>query len=130
MNAALDQPVRKRAGGRCEYCRLPQTGSGVAFEIDHIRARHHHGPTVPVNLALSCIYCNGYKGPNISGLDPLTAKLTPLFNPRHKWSHHFRYHGGELIGRTAICRTNVDVLRINLPNLVALREILMEDGLF
>jgi hypothetical protein len=54
-----------------------------------------------------------------------------IFHPRrHKWSHHFRYHGGELIGRTAIGRTTVEVLQINRPNLVALRELLMEDGLF
>jgi hypothetical protein len=54
-----------------------------------------------------------------------------IFHPRrHKWSHHFRYHGGELIGRTAIGRTTVEVLQINRPNLVASRELLMEDGLF
>ncbi len=131
MDAALQRLVRQRAGGRCEYCRLPQAASGVPFEIDHIIARHHRGRTAAGNLADACIYCNGYKGPNISGLDPATAKLTPLFNPRrHKWSYHFRYEGGELVGRTAISRTTVEVLRINLPNLVALREILMEDGLF
>jgi len=56
---------------------------------------------------------------------------TTLFNPRrHKWTHHFRYTGGELIGRTAIRRTTVEVLRINTPNLIALRELLVEDGLF
>ena len=131
MDAALQRLVRQRAGGRCEYCRLPQAASGVPFEIDHIIARHHKGRTVASNLADACIYCNGYKGPNISGLDAVTGKLTPLFNPRrHKWSYHFRYEGGVLVGRTAIGRTTVEVLRINLPNLVALREVLMEDGLF
>jgi hypothetical protein len=131
MAAALKRLVRQRAGDRCEYCLLPQSASDVPFEADHIRARHHKGRTVASNLALACFYCNGYKGPNISGLDPLTDKLTPLFNPRrHKWAKHFRYQGGELIGRTAVGRTTVEVLRINLPNLVALRELLMEDGLF
>jgi len=57
--------------------------------------------------------------------------LTPLFNPRrHKWTHHFRYDGAMLVGRTAIGRTTIEVLRINLPNLVTLREVLMEDGSF
>ena len=131
MDAALQRLVRRRAGGRCEYCRLPQAASGVPFEIDHIIARHHKGRTVAGNLADACIYCNGYKGPNISGLDAVTGKLTPLFNPRrHKWSYHFRYEGGVLVGRTAVGRTTVEVLRINLPNLVALREVLKEDGLF
>ena len=131
MDAALARRVRQRSGGRCEYCRLPQAGSGVPFEIDHIIARYHKGRTVASNLANSCIYCNGYKGYNISGLDPATGRLTPLFNPRkHKRTHHFRYDGGILIGRTAIGRTTIEVLRINLPNLVTLREVLMEDGLF
>ena len=79
MDAALKHLVRQRADGRCEYCRLPQSGANVPFEIDHIRSRHHRGPTTAANLALAC---NGYKGPNISGLDPVTDKLTPLFNPR------------------------------------------------
>jgi hypothetical protein len=131
MDAALARLVRERAGGRCEYCRLPQAASGVPFEIDHVVARHHHGRTAASNLALSCAYRNGHKGPNLTGLDPATGKLTRLFHPRrHQWSHHFRYEGGTLVGRTAIGRTTVDVLRVNLPNLVALREVLMGDGLF
>jgi HNH endonuclease len=128
---AIERAVRERAGGRCEYCRLPQVGSWVPFQIDHIRAQKHHGRWIASNLAIACIYCNGYKGPNASGFDPVTGKLTRLFHPRrHKWSWHFRWKGGKLIGRTAIGRTTIDVLRINLPNLVALREQLMADGKF
>ena len=131
MDAALERLVRQRAGGRCEYCRLPQAASGVPFEFDHITARHHRGHTAANNLALSCAYCNGHKGPNLTGIDPATGKLVRLFHPRrHKWSHHFRYDGGTLIGRTTIGRTTVEVLQINLPSLVQLREVLMDDGLF
>jgi hypothetical protein len=61
----------------------------------------------------------------------VTGKLTKLFHPRrHRWPYHFRYEGGRLIGRTPIGRTTVDVLRINLPNLVAIRETLMASGAF
>jgi hypothetical protein len=131
MDAKLDRLVRQRAGGRCEYCHLPQAGSRVPFEVDHIIARKHGGPTIAGNLAISCLYCNAYKGPNISGLDPATGKLTRLYHPRrHRWSAHFRYQGGILIGRTAIGRTTIRVLEINLPNSVALRDVLMEDGIF
>lgn len=130
MEAALERLVRHRAGGRCEYCRLPQAASRVPFEIDHIIARKHRGRTVAGNLCLSCFYCNAYKGANLSGLDPATGRLSRLFHPRrHKWSHHFRYDGGTLSGRTAIGRTTIEVLRINLPNLVAIRELLIEDEL-
>jgi len=61
MDAALEQLVRRRANGRCEYCRLPQVASGVPFEIGHIIARKHKGRSTASNLALTCIYCNGYK---------------------------------------------------------------------
>lgn len=99
----------------------------MPFEIDHIIARKHRGRTTASNLAVSCIYCNAHKGPNIAGIDPLTGRLTRLYHPRcHKWDHHFRYEDGTLIGRTAIGRTTVEVLQVNLPNLVALREVLME----
>ena len=131
MDAALERLVRQRAGGCCEYCRLPQAGSRVPFEIDHVIAIKHRGRTTAGNLAVSCIYCNAYKGPNLSGLDPATGRLTPLFHPRrHKWPYHFRYDGGTLIGRTAIGRTTIEVLRINRLNLVAMRELLIEDGIF
>ena len=107
MDAALERLVRRRSGGRCEYCRWPQAGSRVPFEIDHIIARKHGGRTVAGNLAESCIYCNAYKGSNLAGLDPATGKLTRLFHPRrHKWPHHYRYQGGTLIGRTAIGRAS------------------------
>ena len=128
MDAALEQLVRERAGGRCEYCHLPQYGSLVPYEIDYIIARKHGGRTVAGNLAVSCVYCNSYKGPNISGVDPATGKIVRLYDPRlHKWSWDFEWMEGVLVGRTAIGRTTARVLEMNLANLVALRETLMVD---
>ena len=127
MKNALERLTRDRAGGRCEYCQLPQMASGVPFEIDHIIARKHGGRTIAGNLAIACIYCNAHKGPNISGLDPVTGKLTRLYHPRrHKWAAHFRMEAGLIIGRTAIGRTTIRVLEMNLPNLVALRLLVAE----
>jgi hypothetical protein len=54
----------------------------VPFEIDHIIARKHRGPTAAGNLAESCYYCNVYKGPNLTGRDPATGKVTKLYHPR------------------------------------------------
>jgi HNH endonuclease len=131
MAAALAEHVRNRAHGRCEYCRLPQKATQVPFEIDHIRTRKHEGPTILSNLALACWYCNSFKGPNISGIDPVTRKLTKLFDPRrHKWQHHFRYQGATLVGRTAIGRTTIRVLKINCDEAVILRHSLMSEGNF
>jgi hypothetical protein len=52
MQTALIPPVRQRANGRCEYCRVPQQADAAAFEIDHIIARKHIGPSVASNLCL------------------------------------------------------------------------------
>jgi hypothetical protein len=103
----------------------------VPLEIDHVIARKHRGRTVAGNLALSCYYFNVYKGPNLTGRDPATGKVTRLYHPRrHKWAFHFRFDGSILIGRTAIGRTTIDVLRMNHPQLVALRDILTAAGVF
>ena len=131
MKAALVRLVWRRAGNACEYCRLPQEHSKLTFEVDHIIALKHGGKTVSGNLALSCFYCNSYKGANLAGCDPKTGKLTPLFNPRrHKWTTHFRWDGPVLIGRTAIGRTTIAVLNINEADAVATRELLMDADLF
>jgi hypothetical protein len=131
MRASLSQQVRERAAGRCEYCRLPQAATSIPFEIDHIIARKHGGPTIGSNLAMACFYCNSFKGSDIAGLDPKTRKLTRLFHPRrHRWAWHFRWDGPVLIGRTHIGRTTVRVLQINCEQAVTLRESLMAEGLF
>jgi HNH endonuclease len=95
MDESLARKVRERAGNACEYGRMPQRYyRTVPFPIDHIIARQHGGATRLGNLALSCLHDNSHKGPNIAGVDPLTRKLTKLFNPRrHKWERHFRWDG-------------------------------------
>jgi hypothetical protein len=131
MDEALAALVWERAGHRCEYCRLHQDHSWLTFEIDHIIARKHGGKSVAGNLALSCFYCNSFKGPNIAGRDPKTGVITRLFHPRrHKWSRHFRWNGPVLVGRTAIGRTVIAVLNINEADAVATRAALIAAGLF
>jgi hypothetical protein len=131
MGAALTQLVWQRAKRHCEYCQLPQEADDRPFEIDHIRSRKHHGPTIASNLALSCFRCNSFKGSDISGIDKSTRKLMPLFNPRrHKWAKHFRWEGPYLIGRTPIGRVTVALLHINDEYRVELREMLIEEGVF
>lgn len=131
MDTALTRLVWQRAKGRCEYCQMPQAADDASFEIDHIIARKHVGPTVAGNLCLSCFYCNSFKGTDLTGLEPKTRKITPLFNPRrHKWANHFRWQGAYLIGRTPIGRVTVALLHINDEYRVELREGLIEEGVF
>ena len=131
MEMELEELVWQRAQSRCEYCQMAQDYTQLTFEIDHIVARKLGGKAYASNLALSCFYDNSFKGSNISGLDPRTGKLTRLFHPRrHAWNQHFRWDGPLLIGRTAIGRTTIQVLLINLELRVAHRQLLIEAGLF
>lgn len=131
MNAALERLVRERAGGLCEYRRMPQHLQPTPFQIDHIRARQHRGPTIAENLAVSCFRCNIHKGPNIAGIDPLDDTLARLFNPRSDvWDDHFAWRGAEAVGRTPIGRATIQVLAINDPDYVAIRESLIAEGEF
>jgi hypothetical protein len=129
MDVALTRLVWQRAKSCCEYCLMPQVADDATFQIDHIVARKHVGPTVDNNLCLSCLYCNLFKGSDISRLDVVTRKLTALFNPRrHKWATHFRWQGAHVIGRTPIGRVTVALLHINDDYRVELREGLIEEG--
>lgn len=127
----LERRVRRRAKGRCEYCRLPRAASEFTFPIDHIIARQHSGPTDAGNLALSCPHCNAHKGPNIAGIDPQTHELTRLYHPRRdRWREHFAWAGGMLTGLTPVGRTTIQVLAMNDPDMVATRDALIEEGKF
>lgn len=133
MDESLIEVVLGRAGYACEYCLLPQSLHPGSYEVEHVIPKQHGGRTVLSNLAYSCLHCNRHKGPNLSGIDYVTSrtKLVRLFNPRrHKWLHHFRWDGPFLVGRTPIGRVTVQVLAMNDPIRVALRQELIDEGLF
>jgi hypothetical protein len=131
MDQALAQLVRERAQGLCEYCHILELYDRPGFEIEHIIARQHRGPTAAGNLAWACFSCNKRKGPNLAGIDIVTGRVVPLFHPRrHKWSRHFRWQGPMLVGRTPIGRATIEVLGINLPLRIRLRQELIDEGVF
>lgn len=132
MDAATRLLVRRRAADRCEYCRIHEDQDPPwEFHVEHIIARQHRGGDEPDNLALSCHHCNLHKGPKLSGVDPVTGQIVPLFHPRRqRWSRHFRWEGPYLRGRTRAGRATVEVLGINLAERASLREQLIEAGEF
>lgn len=131
MNETLKRLIRDRAQNTCEYCRLPQSLDAMPFQIDHVIAEQHHGPTVAENLALSCLNDNLRKGPNIAGLDPETGLLTRLFHPRlDTWEEHFMWDGPFLKGITEVGRTTIDVLAMNTSERVEHRRLLIKAGHF
>jgi len=109
METALDELVRSRAGGRCEFCRFPEAFAELPFQLDHIIARQHGGRSEPANLALVCCFCNRHED---------------------SWEDHFAWDGAVLNGRTAIGRATIRTLAINRSDAVAVRQWLIASGLF
>jgi len=124
MNEATRARVRERVGHRCEYCQPHQDESPLAaLHVEHIVAKIHGGGDSLDNLALACIDCNLHKGPNLTGIDPQTQRVTELFHPRrHRMEDHFEWHGLYLVGKTVIGRTTIRVLNMNSEDQVTLRS--------
>ena len=119
------------AGGRCEYCHLPDGLSRFRHHLDHIVAHQHGGATLRENLALCCPRCNQFKGPNLTGIDPESGAVARLFHPRQdNWEDHFRWDGAVLIAKTATGRATIATLSINIPIRVAARRALLDEGRF
>lgn len=124
ISEQLRQLVRERARNRCEYCHLHQNQLPfVRFHIDHVIARKHGGQSDSDNLALACLHCNSHKGSNLAGIDQDSRVLIPLFDPRSQsWDEHFENDGAAIVGKTSIGRVTVDVLQMNGPDRLKLRE--------
>ncbi len=130
MDASLRAQVWKRAGGRCEYCQIHQSDYDYqSFHVEHIIAKQHGGTDLEENLCLACSECNWAKGPNLAGT--LSGRLYPLFHPRKQsWRRHFRWDLTMLVGKTRTGIVTVQVLNINDPSRVMLRENLLFENRF
>lgn len=127
--ATLRRAVQERAGGRCEYCLIPEAFTLAAHEVDHIIAQKHGGLTDDANLALSCVLCNQRKGSDISSIDPESGRVEPLFHPRRqRWHDHFEIEGVLFRGRTPTGRVTVRLLQLNRVERLRERVLLLEAG--
>lgn len=120
--------VRQRAGDCCEYCRLASSDGTVTFHVDHIRPLKHGGSDDENNLCLACYNCNMHKSHDLTGIDPVTDEITPLYHPRQQvWEKHFRLQSDmRFEGLTPEGRTTIRVLQINLEERVESRQLLAE----
>lgn len=131
ISAELRDIVTKRANNFCEYCLHPQAFSLHKHEIDHIIPLQHGGETNEKNLALACLRCNRYKGPNIGSYDPQTGNLVPFFNPREQiWSDHFELKGANIHPLTAEARVTEKILRLNESDRIEERQKLIALGVY
>jgi len=132
MSSELRQSVRRRAGKRCEYCRLLDwlTESGP-FHVEHILPKQHGGGNEPSNLAWACSRCNSHKGTNLVGIDPDTTLQVSLFHPRRqKWDDHFVCDGPRIHGRTPTGRATAWLLEMNAERRLEIRALLIRAKLW
>jgi hypothetical protein len=116
VNDATRKLVRERAKYLCEYCHSSEEASAALFAIDHITPQSLGGSDDAENLALACQRCNGYRYNFITGIEPQTQAIIPLFNPRQdKWADHFIWtaDGLKIIGITATGRATCNRLDLN-----------------
>lgn len=80
-------------------------------------------------LALACRRCNLHKGPNLTGIDPLTSGVEILFHPRRdQWADHFVFRDAYIEGLTPSGRATVEVLALNDVRRLELRQELLRLG--
>ena len=132
MKESVRDFVRGRAADRCEYCLLPQTAAPFfTFHVEHIDASQHVRDDRPENLCLACPRCNLNKGPNVATLLDEDRRLIRLFHPRNdRWAEHFVVRAGRIDGCSETGVATARLLRMNEPDRVALRRVLVERGEF
>ena len=131
METVLRKALRSRAGGKCEYCHLPERLATLRFQQDHVIPRKHQGGDSIENLAWSCAECNAHKGSDVAGIDSSTGRIERLFNPRTDlWRQHFEWNGPVLRAKSATTRVTIALLQMNREERVALRRELMMSGLY
>jgi hypothetical protein len=132
IGAALRREVIERAGNCCEYCRIAQEDQFFAFEVDHIIAEKHDGPTQSDNLCLACPDCNGFKGSDVASVDWLqNGVIVPLYHPRrHLWEQHFQLDitSGRLEPLTPEARVTIFLLHLNEAERITDRKMLIDEA--
>ncbi len=121
--------VTVRAHHVCEYCLISEEDSFFKFQIEHIISRKHGGSSELENLALSCVFCNRYKGSDIASLIPGTNELIRFYNPRTmRWREHFYLNEVVIEPLTKIGEATIRILQMNADEQILERTLLHRRG--
>ncbi|MFQ6115156.1 MAG: HNH endonuclease [bacterium] len=113
-----------KPGLYCAYCHSPGQFLAAGLEKDHIIPLSKGGTNSLENICYACHKCNQFKAAKLFALDPVTGKDFPLFNPNlQSWDEHFAFSedGSLIVGLTPTGRATVETLKLNRPEMVALR---------
>ncbi|NUM78884.1 HNH endonuclease [candidate division KSB1 bacterium] len=108
----------------CAYCHSPRQLLAAGLEKDHIIPLSKGGANVPGNICRACHKCNQFKAAKLSAPDPITGNLVPLFHPlQQNWQDHFVFSedGAMILGLTPTGRATIQGLKMNRPEMIALR---------
>jgi hypothetical protein len=102
---------------------MHQSLQGGQFHVEHIQPQVHGGLTTLDNLALACPGCNLIKSDRIVAVAPETDTMVRMFHPRNdRWQDHFEWNEFQVVGKTAIGRGIIDLLGLNHPRRVRIRQ--------
>lgn len=123
--------IKQRAVYCCEYCRVPELFSFIGYEIDHIIPIKHGGSSELSNLALSCAFCNNFKGTDVATYLLPSLNVIRFFHPRlDTWDDHFTISAATILPKTKIGEATIKILQLNHPNRIIERKELVSSGLF
>jgi hypothetical protein len=129
--AALEYQVERRAGSRCEYCRMHQSLQGTTFHLEHVLPKSRGGLTELANLAWACPGCNLRKSDRVELVDPDRGTIVALFSPRlSAWHAHFAWDEFQVVGLTPIGRALVSAFEMNTERRQFIRRAEQAFGLF
>lgn len=127
--AQIRRVVAERAGYACEYCRLRQDDSFIAFQIDHVISQKHGGGSELDNLAFACPHCNAHKGSDLTTFLDSYQDIIAIFNPRkQRWEDQFIGENGQIVAYSRTGLATVKLLQLNDPDRIIQRSLLQKAG--
>jgi len=121
--------VARRANHVCEYCLIAEQDAYFRFQVEHIISGKHGGSSEIDNLALSCVFCNRFKGSDIASVVLGQDQLVRLYHPRNdRWRNHFRLDGVIIEPLSQIAEATIRILQMNHDDQILERLTLKRRG--